>query len=108
MVESGRVPAKGRISASIERMSRRIAEKGRIYVSTENGRIRDSTGKKENPCEYRKTVPTSIEKGSNLCEYRKMEEYGRVPGKSRIRASIEKLSWRVLKKGRICVTTEKW
>ena len=45
-------------------------------------------------------------KGSKLCEYRKMVESGRVPEKGRILASIEKLSWRVPKTGRICVSTE--
>ena len=34
-----------------------------------------------------------------------MVEYGRVPRKGRIRATIEKLSGRVSKKGRISVTT---
>ena len=33
---------------------------------------------------------------------------GRVPGKDRIRASIEKLSGPVSKEGRISVSTEKW
>ena len=56
-----------------------------------NGGIRASTGK-----------------GSNLREYRKIVESGRVPGKNRIAASIEKLSGRVPEKGRICVTTQKW
>ena len=108
MVESGRVPGKGRMRASIERMSRRIAEKGRIYVSTENGRIWDSTGKKVNPCEYRKTIAASIGKGSNLCKYQIMVELGRVPGKCRICPSMKRLSRRVLENGRICVSTEKW
>ena len=36
-----------------------------------------------------------------------MVESGRVPGKGIIRASIEKLSWRVPEKGRICVSTDK-
>ena len=35
MVESGRVPRKGRIRASIEKISRRVPEKGRLSVSTE-------------------------------------------------------------------------
>ena len=30
------------------------------------------------------------------------------PGRGRIRTGIEKLSPRVLEKGRICVSTEKW
>ena len=58
--------------------------------------------------EYLKTVPVSTEKRSNLCEFRKMVESGRVPGKRRIRTSIEKLSPGVPEKGRICVSTEKW
>ena len=37
-----------------------------------------------------------------------MEESGRVPGKGRIRASIEKLSRRIPKRGRMGVITEKW
>ena len=57
--------------------------------------------------EYRKTVPASTGKRSNLCEYRKMVDCGRVPGKGRIRASIEKQSWGVPKKGRIYVSTKK-
>ena len=47
----------------------------------------------------------SIEKGYNQCEYRKLVESGRVPGKGRIRATIEKLSGRVSEKGRIRVST---
>ena len=50
----------------------------------------------------------SIGKWSNLCEYRKMVESEQVPGKDRIPASIEKVSRRVLEKGRICVSTKKW
>ena len=37
-----------------------------------------------------------------------MIEYGREPGKAKIRAGTEKLSRRVSKMGRICVSTEKW
>ena len=37
-----------------------------------------------------------------------MVESGRVRGKDRIRASVEKLSRRVTEKGRICVSIEKW
>ena len=43
MVESGLVPAKGTICASIEKVSRRVPEKGRMSVSTE---------KWKNPGEY--------------------------------------------------------
>ena len=98
MVDSGRVPGKGRIRASMEKLSRRELEKGRICLSTEKG---------GNPGEYRekveslrvsKTVLASIGKGLNLCEYRKMVESGRVSGKGRIRASMEKLSRRVPEK----------
>ena len=37
-----------------------------------------------------------------------MVESGQVPEKGRIRVSIDKLSRRVSKKGRICVSAEKW
>ena len=95
MVESGQVPGTGRIRASIEKLSRRVLEKGRVYGSIEklwnpgeyrdkveslrvsenclskyrkrvesvgvqkNGSIRASTGKRYNPYEYPKIVPTS-------------------------------------------------
>ena len=55
-----------------------------------------------------KTFPASTGKGSNLCVYRKMAESGRIPGKGKIRASIEKQSRRIPEKGRICVSTENW
>ena len=55
-----------------------------------------------------KNCPGSTGKGSNLCEYRKMTESGSVPGKDRIRASVEKLSQGVPEKAKICVTTQKW
>ena len=80
-----------------------------VLASTRNGTIRSGKYQKMyNPCEYRKIVPAITEKGSNLCEYRKMVESGRVPGKGRIRTSIEKLSPRLTEKCRICVSTEKW
>ena len=82
MAYFGSVPGKGRIRASVKKLSRGVREKGRIFVSTE--------------------------KGSNLCEYRKMASSGSVPGKGRIRASVEKLSRGVPEKGRICGSTEKW
>ena len=81
MVESRRVLGKGRIRASIQKLYRRIPEKGQISVSTK--------------------------KWSNLGKYREKVESVRVLGKGRIRASIEKLSWRLSKKGRINVSTEK-
>ena len=55
MVESGRVPGKGRIRASIEKLSRRVPEKGRISVSTE---------KWENPGEYLQKVDSEIGRAS--------------------------------------------
>ena len=88
MVESGQVPGKGRIHASIEKHSRRVPE------NVESVRV-----SKNCPDEYRK--------GSNLCDYRKMVESRRVSGKGRIRASINSLSRRVPEKGRICVSTGK-
>ena len=151
MIESGHVPGKGRIRASILKLFPRVPKNARISVSTgkwqspgdyrkmveserlpgkcgirasteklsgrvqKNARISVIIGKWQNPGEYRekvesvvyqKTVPASTRKGSNLCEYRKMVESGRVPGKGRIRTSIEKLSPRLPKKGPICVSTE--
>ena len=47
MVESGRVSGKGRIRASIEKLSRRLPKYGRISVST---------SKWNNPGEYREKV----------------------------------------------------
>ena len=47
MVQSGRVTGKGRLRAGIEKLSRRVPEKGRISVSTE---------KWENPGEYLQKV----------------------------------------------------
>ena len=47
MVESGQVPGKGRIPATIEKLSRRVREKGWISVSTE---------KWKNPGKYREKV----------------------------------------------------
>ena len=64
--------------------------------------------KKYNPYEYRKTIRMSTEKGSNQYVHRKMEESGWIPGKTRIRASIEKLFKWVPEKGPINVCTEKW
>ena len=82
MVESGRVPGKGIIRESNEKLSMRVSKNGRISVSTG--------------------------KWSNQCVYRKMVESGRVLGKGRIRVSTEKLSERAPEKGRINVSTEKW
>ena len=53
------------------------------------------------PGEYRKNGRISVTTG-------KMVESERVPGKVRIRASIEKLSGQVPKDVRISVSTKKW
>ena len=97
MVESGRVPAKGRIRASIGKLFGRVREKGPIRVSTE---------KMWNPCDYRKTVRASTRKGSNQCG--KMVESEQVPGKCRIRARIEKQCGRVPEKDPFSVSNENW
>ena len=47
MAEFGRVPGKGTFRARIEKLSRRVPEKGRICVSIE---------KWQNPAEYREKV----------------------------------------------------
>ena len=45
MVKPGRVPGKGRIRASTEKLSGRVHKNARISVSTGKGRIRASTEK---------------------------------------------------------------
>ena len=143
VVESVRVPRKGKIPASIEKLFGWVPEKGSnqceyrkmeesewvpekvesVRVSKnysddyrksvqsvwvpKNGRIRASTRKRKNPCEYGKTVRVSNGKGSNQCEYRKNEESGWVRRKSRICSSIEKLFGWVPKKCPISVSTGK-
>ena len=66
MEESGRVPGKRRIRASIEKISRRVLEKGRIYVSNENW---------SNPGEYLENVESLQVSKNFLVEYRKRVEY---------------------------------
>ena len=51
MVESGRVPRKGRIRATIEKLSGRVSEKDRIS---------ESTRKWYNPGEYREKGRISV------------------------------------------------
>ena len=71
MVESGRVPGKGRIRASIEKLSRRVLEKGRMgeyWKMVEFGRVPEKG-----------RIRASIEKHS-----------GWIPEKGRIRLSTEK------------------
>ena len=99
MVESGRVPGKGRIRASSEKLSRWVSEKGRISVSSE---------KWQNPGEYREKVESMPLLKNCMVEFRKRVESGRVPGKGRIRSTIEKLSRRVSENRRISVSTRKW
>ena len=72
MVESGWVPGKDRIRASIEKLSGREREKGWISVSTE---------KWKNPGEYREIVESV--RVSKKCpdEYEKMVESVWVPKK---------------------------
>ena len=90
MVESGWVPRKGRIRASIEKLSRRVREKGWISVSTE---------KWKNPGEYREIVE-SVQVSKNCTdEFRK---------NGRISVSTEKVSRLIPEKGQISVRTEKW
>ena len=108
MVESGCVLGKGRIRASIEKLSQREPKKGRIYVSIEKWQDPGQYREKVESCKCQQTVPGSTGKRSNLCEYRKMEESESVPGKGRIRSSVEKLSRGVPEKGQICVSSKKW
>ena len=61
-----------------------------------------------NPGDYREKVESVRVPENCPDEYQKMVESGRVQGKGRIRASIEKLSPQVPEKGRTCVSTEKW
>ena len=65
MVESGRLPGKGRIRTTIEKLSRRVSEKGRISVSTENWL---------NPGKYREKVESVRVPKNCTDEYRKRVE----------------------------------
>ena len=62
MVESERVPGKGRIRTSIGNLVGRVPEKGPISVSTE---------KLWNPSEYREKVESVRASQNSLGEYRK-------------------------------------
>ena len=108
MVESGIVPGKNRILTSIEKLSRRVSEKGRICVRTK---------KWYNMNEYQEKVEFLRVSKHYPGEYRKRVESVWVPktdgirastGKGRIPTSIEKLSRRVPEKGRIYLNNEKW
>ena len=64
LVESGGVPGKARIGTSIEKLSRRVPEKGQISVSTEKWKnlgeylekLESVRVSKNSPGEYRKRV----------------------------------------------------
>ena len=65
MVESGRVPGKGIIRASDEKLSKRVSKNGRMSVST---------GKFLNTGEYREKVESVRVPKNCPDEYRKMVE----------------------------------
>ena len=99
MVQSERVPGKGRIPASIEKLSRRVLENGQICVSIKKYWNAGECREKVESLRVSKNIPG---------EYRKRVESVLVPKSGRIQASIEKLSWRVPVTDRICVSIEKW
>ena len=94
----GGVPAKGRIRASIEKVSGRVPEKGRISVSIEKqsgqvpktGGINVSTKKWYNSSEYWEKVESVRISKNCLDAYQKMVEAVCVPKNGRIRASTGK------------------
>ena len=81
MVESRRVPGKGRIRVSTEKLSGRV---------TKNCRINVSTGKWENPGEYGEKVESVPVPKNCPDEYRKMIESMSVLEKGGFRASTGK------------------
>ena len=81
MVESGWVPGKDRIRASIEKLSGREREKGWISVSTE---------KWKNPGEYREIVESVRVSKNYTDEFRKRFESVWVPKNGRIRVTTGK------------------
>ena len=81
MVESERVPRKGRIRVSIEKLSRQIPEKGQICVSIEN---------LSNPGEYLEKVESVRVPRNCAHEYQKMVESVSGSVNARIRASTGK------------------
>ena len=76
MAESGRVPRKGRIHASIEKLTGQVPKNGIISVSTAKWNNPDEHSEKVE--EYRKTFKTSTEKLKNPGEYREKVESVRV------------------------------
>ena len=63
MVESGRVPGKGRIRASTEKLSERVSEKGRISVSSENWLNPGEYQEKVESVPLLKNCPDEFQKG---------------------------------------------
>ena len=102
MVESRRVPTKGRIRASIEKLFVRVPKNGKISVSTRKmeesvrvrgkGRIRVSIEKLFKWVPEKGPINVSTEKWKNPGEYQKKVEYVRVsktcPGKYRKRVEF--------------------
>ena len=72
MVESGRVPGKGRIRPSIEKLSRRVPQK------------------RSNQCEYRKIVESGRVPGKGRIRPSIEKLSGRVPEKGQISVATEK------------------
>ena len=81
MVESVRVPGKGRIRASIEKLFGCVPKNGPISVTTE---------KCSNPCQYQEKVESVLLPKNCLNEYQKIVEFMQVPENGRIGASIGK------------------
>ena len=97
MVKSRRVPGKGRIRASNEKLSEQVPKNGRISVSPEKWQTLGEYREKVESVRLSKNCPVEYRKWVESCEYRKMVESGRVPGKGRNLASTEILSAQVLK-----------
>ena len=89
MASSGSVPGKGKIRASVEKLSRGEPEKARMGVTTQKWHHPGQYLENVESVRVSKNCPGSTGKGSNLCEYPKMASSGSVPGKGRIRASVE-------------------
>ena len=70
MIEFGRVPGKGSIRASTEKLSERVLERGGLSVSTGKGRIRVSTEKLSRRVPKNGIISVSTEKWSNPGQYR--------------------------------------
>ena len=81
MIESGRVPGKGRIHASTQKLSKRVPKNYRIRVSTGKWKDSGENWDKVESVRAQKNCPN---------EYRKMVELGSVLENGRIRASTEK------------------